>query len=764
MILEKQKEATIIEDGNNNESIGMSLDLDSAQILMQMLSKNLYSDAIGSTIRECASNALDSHRRLGIDTPIIVSLKLNDQDNYEFTVEDFGTGLDADDVKNIISKYGKSTKRQEANALGMMGLGFKAPLAYSSSFYFVCRKNGIERKYMMFEGEDGNTIDHLYEAKTDQPNGVKIIVPVVFSDRNSFFYKIKDQLAYFENVYFDVEVKGNYSAYNTSTTTIPNDFLIHRAEHFQFSELSSDSKLHICLDNVYYPLDFEKLGIPMINLPIGLRFGLSDGLYPTPNRETLRYTVEAIKTIKDKISLVADYYINKYNDTIEETDNMKAILGYYGSSYRYVSMGEKEVDISSLSIFTTTPFKYPTFKGVSLLNLKTLYKNKDYILNEYSTKYELGFRRMREIKGFWSANLNPFNIDKEHYYIYEDRLNNTTKSYLKDILKETDTYKFVKKIKSFTLYPETKKLEYNNYYTILELSKYPKEQWRQVIKEFQLILSSFTNQFHVIDDTTVTQTWIDSKKKKKLAVATLGTRKVKLKGEITGKQAENLLRYVDGKACKFVPTVYKLEDIYKNKNLIVYSSHSDNENLNNLYEISRAQKMIITSFSDRELKLIENVEIHNLMPYNVFMEGKTKPFKRIITAYLIKNLSDKYRYTFDRRIKLSTISSTLVDKLDRLKKYEKDNFSNMNEEAFKAMLAVAEKHQYFDMSIYSEYLEIKKLFERLYFLDPLMQRVMHTDMNKDPLCPIICDLFKYYRFKLDYTRYPLSIKKDLITI
>ena len=123
MILEKQKESKVIVDGdvNVNESIGMSLDLDSAQILMQMLSKNLYSDSIGSTIRECASNALDSHRRSGTTDPIIVGFKINDQRNYEFTVEDFGTGLDADDVKNIISKYGKSTKRNSSIELGMMG-------------------------------------------------------------------------------------------------------------------------------------------------------------------------------------------------------------------------------------------------------------------------------------------------------------------------------------------------------------------------------------------------------------------------------------------------------------------------------------------------------------------------------------------------------------------------------------------------------------------------------------------------------------------
>jgi sensor histidine kinase regulating citrate/malate metabolism len=102
MILEKQTQSLIHEVNSTQATIGMSLDLDSAQVLMQMLSKNLYSDAIGSTIRECASNALDSHRRAGVDTPIIVKLT-KVSNNYEFSVEDFGTGLDTDNVFYIIS-------------------------------------------------------------------------------------------------------------------------------------------------------------------------------------------------------------------------------------------------------------------------------------------------------------------------------------------------------------------------------------------------------------------------------------------------------------------------------------------------------------------------------------------------------------------------------------------------------------------------------------------------------------------------------------
>ena len=56
---------------------------------------------------------------------------------------------------------------------------------------------------MMYEGEDTNTIDLLYEKATTEANGVKVIVPVNYYDRKDFQDKIKEQLAYFEDVYFD---------------------------------------------------------------------------------------------------------------------------------------------------------------------------------------------------------------------------------------------------------------------------------------------------------------------------------------------------------------------------------------------------------------------------------------------------------------------------------------------------------------------------------------------------------------------------------
>src|SRR5680860_86324 len=147
MILEKQKQAEVMSLGDSDESIEMSVDMTNMKLLMEMFSRNIYSDAIGSTVRETVSNALDSSRKANTDSPVIVTFKVKDTGGYEFTVEDFGMGLDDIEVRDIISKYMASTKRESSTELGYYGVGFKSPLAYTSSFTFRCRKDGIERTY-----------------------------------------------------------------------------------------------------------------------------------------------------------------------------------------------------------------------------------------------------------------------------------------------------------------------------------------------------------------------------------------------------------------------------------------------------------------------------------------------------------------------------------------------------------------------------------------------------------------------------------------
>jgi len=757
MILEKQKEALVHQEGETQESIGMSLDLDSAQILMQMLSKNLYSDDIGSTVRECASNALDSHRRAGVDKPIIVSLGRNKEDNYEFSVEDFGTGLDADDVKNIISKYGKSTKRNSATELGMMGLGFKAPLAYTSSFYFVCRKNGIERKYMMYEGEDVNTIDLLYEAPTDQPNGVKVIVPVKYYDRYNFEKKIREQLAYFESVYFDVD-------------GISNNFVITRHEFFQFSELASNNYLHICLDNVYYPIDFDKLGIDSISLPVGLRFSLTDGIFPTPNRESIRYTQEAKTVILKRLQQAADYFIEKYNETVTETTDLKVVIDYFSNDYRYLKMGKGTWDVHPLSKYATVKMAVPKLKGINLLNVERLAKIQEYILGEYEAKYYVNSKTMREAKRYYQATAIR-KLPKTTYVYYGDRIPGLKKDYLKSI--QPDRYTdalIVRKTKSFPLRNKIGRGDYDNYYTMLQLSQHPKAQWRQMIQEFQSIINSYVDTFINIDTLEVPQEFIDARKKQRISTGQIkgtgvtgGPRRIKLKGEMICKQAEELERWVDNKNCKWVSKTYDMSKFHQNKFILVYGKQEDTEKMDKWFKPTRDMNVQLAVLSERELKLVEKVQLHNLMSFSKFMEGKNKPFQRIATACLIDKLIDEYKYVFRNHECLEPISLDLYKKVESLRSYKNKYFKDVNDEVRDAIIEHAKSVNAFDPSFQSTVVEIETICKKLPFLDSMMSNIRYygdVDSEK-PMLTALKDLFKYHKHRIDWKNYKIRFNEDL---
>lgn len=756
MILEKQTESNVLTEGQSQESIGMSLDLDSAQILMQMLSKNLYSDDIGSAIRECASNALDSHRRAGVDTPIIVSFKSSTDYNYEFCVEDFGIGLDADDVKNIISKYGKSTKRNSNTELGMMGLGFKAPLAYSSSFYFVCRKDGMERKYMMYEGEDVNTIDLLYEAETTEANGVKVIIPVKYNDAYQFRKKIKEQLCYFESVYFDVP----------DDHTINNDFVISRHTHFQFSEMSTDNNLHICLDNVYYPLDFEKIGIDRIEFPVALRFTLNDGLYPTPNRESLRYTQEAKQIILTKLSNVADYFVNKYNEQLTEGSDINSVVNYLEKNGHKIVLGDGSAKrIDDFIKYSQVDIAIPKIEGVELLNFPALYKlHKQEILhNSFPTKFLLRHKRMQDTDKHyvWGYTLEAICNGKSKVWIFNDKVPGIKKDYLRATCNDTD-YNFLVKRAGPMKLGKPARFNRDTYYHLLGLANYPKEQWRDVIKEYQHITSLIEAQFNNLDELVVPQSFIDSKKKAKVATTGTSGKRLKIQGEIVGKKGMELMRWNDGRKCKFDSRLYKLEELESAKHLKVYTHHDDYMKLDALYGVMQKQSMEVITFSARELKIVDQLDIHNLISYDKFMEGKNAPFKRIITSMLIHEMMCNYRHIFDRVDQIGYVSLDLAKKIRAVMEYKRTNYHDVNNDLKAAMLVVAQEHNLFDQNIYPEYLELLDVFNKLTFLNPLCSRIGYVTENDD-LVRVMTDLFKYYKHRVNLKHYNIRINEEVLT-
>ena len=765
MILEKQTESHILEEGTTQETVKMSLDLDSAQVLMQMLSKNLYSDSIGSTIRECASNALDSHRRAGCDKPIIVSFKRNSQaDTYEFAVEDFGIGLDADDVRNIISKYGKSTKRDSNTELGMMGLGFKAPLAYSSSFYFVCRKDFMERKYMMYEGEDTNSIDLLYEKPTAEPNGVKVIVPVDYSDRYQFYNKIKEQLAYFDNVYFDVEPMGSYN--------VPNDFTIYRAEHFQYSQIATNSDMHLCLDNVSYPIDWEKLGIERIRMKMALRFSLSDGLFPTPNREAIRYTKEAKETILKKIVTVGNVFMDKFNDAITTQSDIKAIMEFYSRNSKHIKSWYKGTDedicIDDLVKHSTTVVAQPKLDNIKLLNLERLaVKSKEYILAEYKFKYRFSNGKFQNSKNYHYEHLRISDLTGHGVggvYIYDDSLPKGKQDYLRTLLPDNKTIYFVKK-SPFKLRSKTGQTDYAKYYdSILGLSKWPRTQWRELIQEFQYVVGLYQKDFVDADAIDVPQSFKDAQKAKRMKVLTLptkGPKKVRLKGEFSGKVGTRMSVDLSDQYCKFVPTTFKMEIIHQRTILNVYAKEVDKKKMDNAWSCFNKHALFVL-VAQATYDNLQKADLHNWITIDKFMEGKNRPFKTIATEFLIRDLIETYSATFKRIETVKEISADLADKLQTLHQYHNSQYrSYADDDTRKAVIEHATANNLFDQPTYLVYKQVNEVFTKLPFLDAILDTMGYSNSkHNSPMMVAIVDLFKYHKHRVNLEHYKLILTED----
>jgi hypothetical protein len=525
--------------------------------------------------------------------------------------------------------------------------------------------------------------------------------------------------------------------------------------------------MHICLDNVYYPIDFEKIGIKSpLQFPIALRISLTDGLYPTPNREALRYTQEGKQIILDKIKLVADYFVNKYNESNDE-DNLQNIMDYLSSKNRYVHSFNKKYNLNELVPFATNIIKTPKINGVEKLNLENLWSNNSYWLSEYDTKVKIQGGKSMGLDNRYCHEWEPRHLCNVKVYVYSGaKLPGIKKDYIKSISLTRDVSLIVRKHKTFKLNNYRKDSGWIlSYYKILDLENHPRSEWRQLIKEFQYIISLLTKDFINLDELVIPQTFIDARKKIKpqvfLANGQVASRKVKLVGEIVGKQAVPLLRWVDGKNCKWESTTYKLESLYKTPLLTVYGVEDDITVMDKLYHIISDKNIRFVYFSTREIENVKKLNLHNWMSFDEFMKGENKVFKRTVTAYLIKKFRDGNRSVFEKGGSLENVNFSFYKKLNSIDSYRIDwNKGHATDHSgFDIMLEIAEAKNLFDTTIYQTYLDVKDIAERLPFINYLLS-LSGWDTKK--MMVHIKHLCKYHKFRLDFKNYNHNVVEEVV--
>ena len=292
---------TISHKGNlNGQSRVMSIadDAESVRLLMRRLT-SLYNSPRLATVREVASNALDAHAAAGVTAPIEVSLPTSIDPTY--VVEDHGVGMSTDDVLEIFSKYGASTKRTNNNEIGMMGYGAKAPLAWVSEFTVVAVKANVKTVVSVRRGaydssgvwyDDLNMVEVVDTSYTNESNGVTVQVPVPSHDINGFVKDAKDFFRYWTPGTVLVDDEQPESIWddddNDDSIRVNDDIMLVPSN--KFGRFFYAPSAVIVMGNIPYQIDLWGISLRdapntqdfvfVINVPIG-------AVEPTPSREGL---------------------------------------------------------------------------------------------------------------------------------------------------------------------------------------------------------------------------------------------------------------------------------------------------------------------------------------------------------------------------------------------------------------------------------------------------------------------------------------------
>lgn len=727
MILELSKNSETMSSGVLRGG-KMEIDDSAKKKFMAMFSQGLYKDPISSVVREWTSNALDSHTEVGVDEPVIVTIEQDKFGGYWFRVQDFGVGISPDRQENVVKKYGGTTKDQDEYMLGAYGLGMKSALAYVDSFTYTTRYDGVEYSYMMYTSEDGTNIDLIRELPTVERNGTIFNLKIKsWNDYSTFLDKAKTQLCYFEKVYFNCG--GNIS----------NDFKITKSADWKYSSLNRDGNLHLCLDNVYYPLDFNKLEISPINFNVGLNFAIKDGIHPIPSREDIQYTPTVIELIKNKIQKVANFFVTQYNTTVVEKDSYLDVMDSFGIQTVKVT-DSSSLNLQNISDRSTIKIEEPKIKGIKLLNLRDLRSKEDDILGNYRIRQTIYNKRYKTKVDEFLDRIFRRLKEKSHNYILIDGEppKGIKLLYIKD---KYNTVDFITNIRDKKLGNQKYNYNRSDYKYLLDLKRYPKDTWRNRIKEFQIIEKQILDLIPLYSSIEPTADWLKIRKENRA----ISSRTTVSKEEINPKWG-----YITGRGTvAFESSGSELiSNLWKHKSLVVYGNEDQKERLQKLWSV---KKLRVVLLSDRDFGKMEKHNIHNWIKIEKFMEGNNQVFKRAITHHIVKKVITDNGLSFAIITDIKALNKDLADKMENLVNYNKEENSYISDSLMKEMLSIATTHNLFDTNIISESEEVSRKLATFDFL------VAFDLKYKSHLTPeqfkLSVEILKGRKFKLNTEHY-----------
>ena len=306
-----------------------------------ILSDGLYSNKILAVIRELSTNAYDSHIDAGVGDRAF-EVHLPTRLEPFFHVRDFGTSMSHEDCMTLYTTYFRSTRNNSNDAVGCLGLGSKAPFAYSDSFTVEAFKDGEKRIYSAHRGSDGSPSFALLETvPTTEENGIKVSMSVKNDDMDTFRREAMNVYKYF-NV--RPIITGNNDLY------FDDDSAILEAEDKSWSFHHRHNNC-VVMGQIAYNIDEDSIGSrydendkvgDFLWHSSGLRLHVNIGdVDITPSREALSYTPQTKANIRSLLEKV----ISDIKDTVE--DAIKGQPTLFLARQKYVEVEQQCHSIKS---------------------------------------------------------------------------------------------------------------------------------------------------------------------------------------------------------------------------------------------------------------------------------------------------------------------------------------------------------------------------------------------------------------------------------
>lgn len=702
--------------------------------IVKILTEN-YRFPIASHVREAVSNHLDSHVENGNpNEPILVSLYKNETGNYTFETRDNGLGLSAEEFDKYYMQVGESSKRGKADLIGGKGCGAKAILSYRDSYEVICRKDGIENKFLVFKGEVFPERTLIYTKETFEPNGVIVKINVDKYDFRDFKDAIKEQLCYFPTCY--IQIEGDTFDYLNAK--------IYENELFKWSEIYPDNEMHIAFGVCRYPIDWKVMDISPINIPIAIKIPIDSGVDVQFNRESLTYNKFTKEYIKEKIKLIANWFVEKYNEEVKEYDTILDAWEEFNKHSKYVELRDKTFCIDSIIKYATEVPKQFTVKNIP--DAKFMYDKSYSILNNYGfvgySDYYGNFYKKNI--GSWKANF--LTDGKSLNLIVKELPSRNVKSFLLEKYEGKKIHYLVPpKENKRRFKPEKGKLHDEFcYWDILNLNNVTKSSWGTYIRQFNLVEEQFKSK--LIDETQVETSkeflkWKENKKQERKSKP----RNVDSNYIVLDKKDDEYTLAVCRRSNFYGKYVFdkkteKVSDAIKYRGLTVYFNEEDREKAEFYFNITKNIRIAIIGKRER-LKIQNN---HNFMTPEQF--EKSKPFRRLVTAIKFDSLLDKHR-------KLKRNSNEIIQKcipnlqedINKLRIYVDENYASGNSSMTQAVMDLAESQNLWDYEFMDVYNRVEKELEQFEFLQYLETPSYWDEKSKKAINSIITKMLYHQK-------------------